>query len=207
MICRISKKKSKVFLNLGKMPLANGFVKKNFTERKKNIIDAYAFDINYRINGTQPQNSTGYKYEFFEIYDGYVYENQEIRLEAFKNTHGDLEKSFGFVVTTSDLKIVFSGDTAPSSKLIEKSKGADILVHEVFSEAGFLKKTPDWQIYHAAHHTSPEQLGKIAYEIKPKKLVLSHILYWGATESQIKMEVAKYYDGDIEVATDLLRIH
>ena len=173
----------------------------------KNIIDAYAFDINYRINGTQPQNSTGYKYEFFEIYDGYVYENQELRLEAFKNTHGDLEKSFGFVVTTSDLKIVFSGDTAPSSKLIEKSKGADILVHEVFSEAGFLKKTPDWQIYHAAHHTSPEQLGKIAYEIKPKKLVLSHILYWGATESQIKMEVAKYYDGDIEVATDLLRIH
>ena len=129
------------------------------------------------------------------------------RLEAFKNTHGDLEKSFGFVVTTSDLKIVFSGDTAPSSKLIEKSKGADILVHEVFSEAGFLKKTPDWQIYHAAHHTSPEQLGKIAYEIKPKKLVLSHILYWGATESQIKMEVAKYYDGDIEVATNLLRIH
>jgi len=50
----------------------------------KNIIDAYAFDINYRINGTQPQNSTGYKYDFFEIYDGYVYQNEEIRLEAFK---------------------------------------------------------------------------------------------------------------------------
>ena len=29
MICRISKKESKVFLNLGKMPLANGFIKKN----------------------------------------------------------------------------------------------------------------------------------------------------------------------------------
>ena len=29
MKCRISKKKSKVFLNLGKMPLANGFLNKS----------------------------------------------------------------------------------------------------------------------------------------------------------------------------------
>ena len=31
MNCRISKKKAKVFLDLGKMPLANGFIKKNQT--------------------------------------------------------------------------------------------------------------------------------------------------------------------------------
>ena len=34
MKCRISKKKSKVFLDLGKMPLANGFVKKNQTKNE-----------------------------------------------------------------------------------------------------------------------------------------------------------------------------
>jgi ribonuclease BN (tRNA processing enzyme) len=173
----------------------------------QNIIDAYAFDIDYRINGTQPQNSSGYKYDFFEIHDGYIFENDDIKLEAFKNSHGDLEKSFGFVVTTTDLKIVFSGDTAPSNKLLNKSKDADILVHEVFSEAGFLKKTPDWQIYHAAHHTSPKQLGSIAKKIKPKKLVLSHILYWGSSEDDIKNEVAKYYDGEILVASDLMQIY
>ena len=173
----------------------------------QNIIDAYAFDIDYRINGTQPQNSSGYKYDFFEIHDGYIFENDDMKLEAFKNSHGDLEKSFGFVVTTADLKIVFSGDTAPSNKLLNKSKDADILVHEVFSEAGFLKKTPDWQIYHAAHHTSPKQLGSIAKKIKPKKLVLSHILYWGSSEDDIKNEVAKYYDGEILVASDLMQIY
>ena len=34
MKCRISKKKSKVFLDLGKMPLANGFIKKNQTKKE-----------------------------------------------------------------------------------------------------------------------------------------------------------------------------
>ena len=112
-----------------------------------------------------------------------------VKVEAFKNSHGDLEESYGFVFQTPHKKIVFSGDTAPSEKLLLKAKGADILIHEVYSQAGFEKKTPDWQMYHAAHHTSPAELGRIASKINPKKLVLSHILFWGAEPGDIKKEV------------------
>ena len=34
MNCRISKKKCKIFLDLGKMPLANGFIKKSQTKKE-----------------------------------------------------------------------------------------------------------------------------------------------------------------------------
>lgn len=73
--------------------------------------------------------------------------------------------------------IIFSGDTRPSDILESYAKDADILVHEVYSYAGFLNKTPDWQKYHKGHHTSTLELGEIAKRIKPNKLVLSHILF------------------------------
>ena len=41
----------------------------------------------------------------------------------------------------------------------EKAKDADILVHEVYSQAGWENKTDDWKIYHKAHHTSAVDLG------------------------------------------------
>ena len=60
--------------------------------------------------------------------------------------------------------------------------------------------------YHAAHHTSPEELGIIASKIRPKKLILSHILFWGAQPDEIKKEVELFYDGEVIVADDLLLI-
>jgi hypothetical protein len=36
----------------------------------ENILEAYQEDIDYRINGTQPANKTGFKFEFGELYEG-----------------------------------------------------------------------------------------------------------------------------------------
>ena len=92
----------------------------------------------------------------------YLYEDENVKVEAFSINHGGLENSFGFVFITEDKKIVFSGDTAYSEKLIEKAKNADILVHVVYCEEGFKEKTKDWPIYHKAHHTSSVDVGIIA---------------------------------------------
>jgi len=47
-------------------------------------------------------------------------------------------------------------------------------------------------------------LGIIANKINPKKLVLSHILYWGATDDSLILDVRKNFDGNIIVAKDLM---
>ena len=80
---------------------------------------------------------------------------------------------------------------------------ADILIHEVYYKKAFDKKNEFWKWYHSKNHTSTYELGKIAKETKPKLLVLYHILFWGATEEDLSKEVSEYYNGNIDVGSDL----
>ena len=171
------------------------------------ILDAYQEDIDYRVNGTQPANKTGYKFEFTELKNGIVFQDNNLTVEAFKVNHGDFDDAFGFRFTSKDKVIVFSGDTGPSKSLEKYAKGADILVHEVYSQAGFLKKTLEWQIYHQGHHTSTHEVGEIATRAQPKLLVLSHILFWGSDPQDILKETQETYKGEIKIAEDLMVIN
>ena len=132
------------------------------------LLDAYKDDINYRMNGTQPSNGTGYKFNFTELHNGIVFKDDNLTVEAFKVNHGEFEDAYGFRFTSKDKVIVFSGDTGPSKSLESYAKDADILVHEVYSYAGFLKKTKDWQIYHKGHHTSTYEVGEDCITSKAK---------------------------------------
>ena len=173
----------------------------------KNITEAYIDDINYRLYGSQPANKLGYTTLVNEISeDGVVYKDENVKVMAFKNAHGDFKNSFGFLFITKDKKILLSGDTAVSENLKKYGKDLDILVHEVFSSETFVNKTKDWQIYHQAHHTSSIDLGIIANELKPKKLVLSHILFWGASDESLLSDVKKNFNGKTIIAKDLMVI-
>ena len=171
------------------------------------ILIAYEDDINYRINGSQPSNPEGYKTQFVENKEGVIFKDSNVTVRAFKVNHGKLTNSYGYSFITNDKKIVFSGDTAISDILIEEAKGADVLIHEVFSEEGFQKKTKDWQIYHKAHHTSSIEVGLIANKVKPKKLVLSHILFWGASKESILEDVRLNFKGETILAEDQMVIN
>tara|TARA_X000001036_G_scaffold64650_1_gene55350 strand:+ start:670 stop:1611 length:942 start_codon:yes stop_codon:yes gene_type:complete len=171
----------------------------------KNITEAYIDDINYRLYGSQPANELGFKTNVTEIVDdGSIYKDKNIEVIAFKNNHGDFKNSFGFLFITDDKRILFSGDTAVSANLKKYGNDLDILVHEVFSSETFVNKTKDWQIYHQAHHTSSIDLGIIADELQPKKLVMSHILFWGASEESILNDIGVNFSGQAIIAKDLM---
>ena len=173
----------------------------------ENITEAYIDDINYRLYGSQPANKLGFTTNVTEISDdGTIFKDKNIEVIAFKNAHGDFKNSFGFLFITDDKRILFSGDTAVSNNLMKYGKNLDILVHEVFSSETFVNKTKDWQIYHQAHHTSSIDLGIIADELQPKKLVLSHILFWGASEESLLKDVRKNFNGETIIAADLMVI-
>ena len=173
----------------------------------ENITNAYIDDINYRLYGSQPANKLGFITKVTEIStDGIIYKDNNVEVIAFKNAHGDFENSFGFLFITKDKRILLSGDTAVSENLKKYAKNLDILVHEVFSSETFINKTKDWQIYHNAHHTSSIDLGILANELKPKTLVLSHILFWGASEESLLEDVKKNFNGNSIIAKDLMVI-
>ena len=171
------------------------------------ITKAYEDDINYRLYGSQPANNKGYKTNVTEINkEGTIYKDDKVEVIAFTNNHGDFTNSFGFLFITSDKRILFSGDTAISHNLIKYATDLDILIHEVYSSETFKNKTPDWQKYHDAHHTSSIDLGILANKVKPKKLVLSHILFWGASEESLMDDIKKNFNGEAIIAKDLLVI-
>jgi ribonuclease Z len=191
---------------MGRENKLNLYGPKGLEKMAGSLLDAYADDIDYRVNGTQPSNGTGYQFNFTELADGVVFQDRNLMVEAFKVNHGDFEDAYGFRFTSKDKVIVFSGDTGPSKSLERYAKDADILVHEVYSNAGFLKKTKDWQIYHKGHHTSTYEVGEIASRANPKILVLSHILFWGADEQDILEETRTTFSGNIKIAEDLMVI-
>lgn len=169
-----------------------------------NILEAYREDIRYRIYGAEPANNRGWRVDCTEFTkEGEIYRDSNIVVEAFPVHHGSWPNAWGFRFTTPDRVIVISGDCSPSEKLVEYASGADILVHEVYSQAGYMKKSEAWKSYHADHHTSSLELAEIAARARPGKVVLYHILFWGSTEEELLQEISSAYQGEVIVGKDL----
>lgn len=168
------------------------------------VLEAYEEDIRYRLYSEQPANNEGWRVETHEIREtGFVFEDHNVKVEAFRVPHGSWPEAWGYRFTTPDTVIVISGDTAPSDVLKQYSQGADVLIHEVYSEEGFAKKEPQWQKYHAKNHTSTSELGRLASEVKPKLLILYHQLLWGSTHETLIDEVKSEFSGTVVSARDL----
>ncbi len=167
------------------------------------LIAAYEADIRIRLDGKEPANSEGYKVNVHEIGPGLAYEDENVRVTAFAVEHGSWEHAFGYRFETPDRTIVISGDTRPTESIIEACRRCDILVHEVYSQAGFERREPVWQSYHASSHTSSVGLGEIAARAQPGVLVLYHQLLWGATPDELMAEIRSVWDGVIVYGNDL----
>ena len=153
---------------------------------------AYQEDISYRLYGQEPANNQGWRVNTIEISEpGLVYEDDNIKVEAFNVPHGSWPNALGYRFTTPDKVIVISGDTAPSETLTEYATGADVLIHEVYSLEGFQTKEPKWQRYHAKNHTSTHELAEIAKRAQPGLVILYHQLFWGSTREQLLKEMAE----------------
>ncbi len=173
------------------------------TEMADQILEAYREDIRYRVYGLEPTNNQGWRVNAHTIDEGVVFKDENVTVEAFKVVHGNWPNAFGYRFTTPDRVIVVSGDATLDANIEKYSKDVDILVHEVYAVEGLNKRVPKWQKYHSSNHTSAHQLGELASRVKPKLLVMSHILFFGSTPEQVLKEVKEKYAGDVVLANDL----
>ncbi len=167
------------------------------------ILAAYDEDIQIRLHGSQPQNTTGIEVAVHEIEPGVVCRDDTVTVTAFAVPHGSWDHAFGFRFETADRSIVISGDTTPTDAVVTACAGCDVLVHEVYAKTGWDRRSPDWQAYHAASHTSGIELGELAARAQPELLVLYHQLMWGATEEELLAEIRQGFDGEVVFADDL----
>lgn len=173
------------------------------TDMTRHLLAAYQQDICYRLYGAEPANNQGWKVNAHPFNEGVIYEDGRVKVEAFLVKHGTWPNAYGFRFTTEDRVIVISGDTRPCENVMRFAKGADVLVHEAYSQSGFDTKPDAWKAYHTDHHTSTIELGHIADQAKPRLVVLYHILFWGANEADLLREIGQVYDGPVKVGRDL----
>lgn len=166
------------------------------------LLAAYEQDIHERSTGLEPANTTGCTATVTEIGAGVCYRDDLVSVEAFPVKHGSWP-AFGYKFTTSDRVIVISGDTCPVESVVEQAAGCDILVHEVYSVAGFQRRPAEWQRYHASVHTSAHELAAIARRTQPGLLVLVHQLFWGISPDELVAEVRSGYGGAVVCGNDL----
>jgi ribonuclease Z len=167
------------------------------------LLKAYRVDLDVRLRGMQPHDAAAYEVHAHDVKPGEIYRDESVRVIAFAVPHGNFPGAYGYRFEAKDKSIVISGDTTYSEGLIAAAKGCDILVHEVYSQEGLGRRTPDWRRYHAAFHTSGPDLGRLASQVRPRKLVLYHSLPMGISEEELLDEVRRTYDGEVIYANDL----
>jgi ribonuclease BN (tRNA processing enzyme) len=130
--------------------------------------------------------------------------------------HPPVTPAFAYRLDSPDRSVVISGDTKPSDALIRLARGADVLVHEVLWPAGVDRLLAN--AYNAAalkksilsHHTTAEEVGRVAAEARVKTLVLSHFVPSDDPEITDEMWTDAVrrggYNGPVVLGKDLLEI-
>lgn len=120
---------------------------------------------------------------------------------AFPFPADHIPGAVGWRIEAGGVSVVFSGDTRFSPDLVEASRGARLLIHEVFSTEADKERT-----YQHGHSTAADA-GRAAAQAGVAELVLTHIDSAFHFDPQpLVAEARRYFDGPISVAGDLYQI-
>ena len=174
-----------------------------------------AYDINTRIadEGKVPLSPLVHVHELTQ--GGIVMQDENVTVKCAIVEHPPVKPAFAYRFDSRDRSIVISGDTKRSEALIRLAQGADVLVHEALyipaldrmvarvPNAATLKQSI------LSHHTSVEDVGRVAEEAGVKTLVLSHFV--PADDPDISDEMwidgaRRTFKGRIVVGKDLMEI-
>jgi ribonuclease BN (tRNA processing enzyme) len=144
-----------------------------------------------------------------------VMQDENVTVRCAIVDHPPVKPAFAYRFDSRDRSIVISGDTRCSDALIQLAQGADVLVHEALyvpavdrlaarvSNAATLKNSI------LGHHTSVEDVGRVAEAAGVKTLALSHFVPPDDPNITDQMWIdgaRSAYKGRIIVGKDLLEI-
>lgn len=182
---------------------------KGTKEFHESILKMYKDDIDYKLSLGRPPSGL-LDTEVIEIEScGEVDMNFPIRVSTAQMDHSILTYAYRFDSVSQS--IVFSGDTAPTEKLVDLATDADILVQDcclapnaIYTESPSEERKRIWKELQK-EHCDPIQSGEIASKANVKQLVLTHFLpgtFADATYSQAK----EHFAGKVVVPDDLQEI-
>lgn len=171
---------------------------------------AWRADIDLRLYGAQPVNNLGWRSSVTELSgSGPVYADENVEIGAIAVRHGSWPVALAYRIKTPDRVIVLSGDNADPDLLLEATRGADLLIHEIYGKEGFGGTNPlvqadieKWSAYMASFHTRTDKLAAMVEQAKPKLLVLYHEIFWSADPESNADEIRALYGGRVISSKD-----
>lgn len=143
---------------------------------------------------------------------GLVFNESGVRVTAFRVNHGErIHRAFGFRIDHAGHSVVITGDTRYDERVVEHSRGVDLLVHEVCSAAPeVLDRFNNRAVMN--HHTSPEEAGRVFAQARPKMAAYTHIIQLTDRGPSVEPDLAQIeaatrrnYDGPLVIGNDLTR--
>jgi ribonuclease BN (tRNA processing enzyme) len=125
----------------------------------------------------------------FRSYPEAGFEMGPFRIRAAPVVHPG--PAFGLRIEHAGRILVYSGDTAPCSSLVELARGADVLV----CEAGF----PDEVDNPPGLHMTGTEAGAHAQAARVRSLIVTHVPPWGDPIGA-KTDAARVFDGPVQQA-------
>ena len=171
------------------------------------IMAAWQADIDIRTTGLEQRSRAGLIVDAHDVKPGVVYQDGNVKVTAFQNTHGEWRQTFGYQFKTADRTIVISGDTNPSAALVEHCQKCDVLIHEVYAAEYKPADMANWLEYRSKYHTTTTQLAEIANKTQPALLIMHHRGTGPRgrqiSDAQYLAEVGRTYHGKMVVGQDL----
>ncbi len=164
---------------------------------------------NLRIEFEQRTSTTALKIEVVEFdSQAPIIQTEHLTVKPIQVMHEPVDPAYGFSFEAAGKKVILSGDTRYCDNLIEQSKGADLLIHEVFVHGCMeVTGTRSAQGLKAveSYHTLSDEVGKIATKANVKALALTHIVPPDADRAQLIGQAKADFAGPVIVGEDLMR--
>jgi ribonuclease Z len=180
------------------------------TELASGLRAAFAFDVRMRRDVDERLPAAGAELHVRDVGPGLVLDRNDVRVTAFSVDHSPVAPAYGYRIDYRGRAVVFSGDTRYSDATAFAARGVDVLVHEVISPEVERRRTrvkdPRAVERIIAHHTTPEDAGRIFAAAKPRLAVYSHIVPSPATPEDLVGPTRRTYTGPLEVGVDLMQI-
>ncbi|MEF8835336.1 MAG: ribonuclease Z [Candidatus Thermoplasmatota archaeon] len=106
----------------------------------------------------------------FEVLGNEQDYKDNVTITPFKTKHTDISQ--GYEIFKGEKKVVYTGDTAPCEKVVEKAKNADILIHELSN------------IEETDFHTNPKGLISKLNGVDVEELVITHFYPSAAEQAE-----------------------
>jgi len=176
----------------------------------KKIMDAWADERKLRISYESRASAKAFDIQITEFKSVGSIKIKDINIKYFEVDHKPVKYAYGFSFINKNKKLTISGDTRPCENLMKYGQKSDVLLHEVFIEGEILQinKMRTKKTLHnvQSYHTTSKQVGKVAFIVNAKKLVLTHFVPTSFNKNNLKKVVKKDFGKDPIIGEDLMTI-